>query len=850
MFTMSALIDAIALDSVDDEWRAKLNELLAQLKEETDAEVRVELSAQVMQAVRTLANRGAVAKSDVVATAKPDVLSGETVGEVLASARKYAIQQFAGKTVVNKSDQSSIIIAKSGIEHALSRRAGIVNAMVVTDLENMLRGAQWLRTTPDKSGRKEIKAAHFYGCKVEIGGRIVEIGIVVREHEDGRRYYDHFELKTKSPAKTGDSGAVLDGTFETTHSATMEELGHRPKTRNGRILAQSSTSVNGVLDSVSPLARVKLLGDLTRAVTDLETAANAIAKISASAKVQALLAQLTGDKPKTLEVDINNPGQVRMAIQAYMSDLSHIPPALQDLEAMALARLGEMAEVEIRAPVLTDALASAAFREISSRAIKVDIDVDKISQGQAELDAAYALAASARRKELSGLNSKMGALNTEYAMKGKAMMREANEFFKAGNMEAGEAKFAEFKAYEADFKAAFKELQKQFNAIKKTKVEVTAESTQEAGERVISAIVSRSPITAEQAADWAKSQQVDSPTLNKLKRLGYHPDQMRSDMADFYRITGGRIPAIEITSTRNRAHASGIESAKGRKVVAVGSRFDRGVLFHELGHHMEADPIAKAAANGFLVKRRTSSKLHSLRKLAHRGYDIGEMAYEDHFIDPYVGKYYRDGITEVFSMGMQQLADPQSAAAFYAKDPEMYALITGFLAEPPTPAAKALAETSTKVTETKRSEEQEIAAQYEAALAKLAANVSLVKSDWWERDPVRAKWYVEQRARKNAKLTYIGSYSGDTLHVVEGSFKNSLNRKYEKGYMVIRVTGQQDFESIELHDGLDGAKAAIALAVNTGESLYRINSRYFGRYPMAPYKDRREPIINAANMEN
>jgi hypothetical protein len=41
----------------------------------------------------------------------------------------------------------------------------------------------------------EIKAAHWYSTELNVGGEKVVIRIVVREHYDGKRYYDHFEAK-------------------------------------------------------------------------------------------------------------------------------------------------------------------------------------------------------------------------------------------------------------------------------------------------------------------------------------------------------------------------------------------------------------------------------------------------------------------------------------------------------------------------------------------------------------------------------------------------------------------------------------------------------------------------------
>jgi hypothetical protein len=112
----------------------------------------------------------------------------------------------------------------------------------------------------------------------------------------------------------------------------------------------------------------------------------------------------------------------------------------------------------------------------------------------------------------------------------------------------------------------------------------------------------------------------------------------------------------------------------------LGQKFDKRVLFHELAHLLEQDPAAQQAAQGFLIKRRTSTTTKSLRKMTgNKGYRPTEEAYPDSFIDPYIGKYYERGETEVFSMGVESFSHPSLLALRIAKDPEMFALVAGFL---------------------------------------------------------------------------------------------------------------------------------------------------------------------------
>lgn len=139
------------------------------------------------------------------AVAKLDILPAGNIKEILDAARAYADKNFGNKPIRIKDDNSEVLIARSGIKHALSSGAGELDALAATDLENLLVNAKHMRSEPDKSGRAHIKAAHFYSSRLNVGGKVHDIGIVVRELHDGRKYYDHFELKQKSASPAGTS---------------------------------------------------------------------------------------------------------------------------------------------------------------------------------------------------------------------------------------------------------------------------------------------------------------------------------------------------------------------------------------------------------------------------------------------------------------------------------------------------------------------------------------------------------------------------------------------------------------------------------------------------------------------
>lgn len=192
--------------------------------------------------------------------------------------------------------------------------------------------------------------------------------------------------------------------------------------------------------------------------------------------------------------------------------------------------------------------------------------------------------------------------------------------------------------------------------------------------KVIIHLLETSPVTQEDAQAWIDQNAImNKSAITKAKKAGYDPKEAMKDLVEFYRITGGRIPRLAYVTTRNQRSQASPHAGN----LYVGSRFGKKTFFHELAHLLESDRKIAAAAQVFLEKRRESTTLYSLRSLTGINYKKDERAFKDNFINPYVGKYYRDEITEVFSMGMQHLASPEALMELQQKDPEHLALMLG-----------------------------------------------------------------------------------------------------------------------------------------------------------------------------
>ena len=100
------------------------------------------------------------------------------------------------------------------------------------------------------------------------------------------------------------------------------------------------------------------------------------------------------------------------------------------------------------------------------------------------------------------------------------------------------------------------------------------------------------------------------------------------------------------------------------------------VLWHEVGHHLEQNLFAGKLSGEFISRVRKSKKL----KWLGPGYEKSEKGYPGNFYHPYVSKSYQNGTTEVMSMGLQELSDPESAYRFYKNAPEHLRLVAGQVA--------------------------------------------------------------------------------------------------------------------------------------------------------------------------
>jgi len=334
------------------------------------------------------------------------------------------------------------------------------------------------------------------------------------------------------------------------------------------------------------------------------------------------------------------------------------------------------------------------------------------------------------------------------------------------------------------------------------------------GNKVISRLLERSTITKEAAKEWSEKQNISTAALARLSKLKYSKTQFRADMAEFYQLTNGRVPHVSIdTKGDRRANAiSGIGNEIG--TVMLGSNFCKKALFHELAHHLEDDYAARFAAQGYLEKRKKSNTLVTLLELTlNPGYGPEEVAWEDDFFDPYVGKYYQNGTTEVFSMGIESFAEPEVLARRMAHDPEIFAMLFGYLKTPPTPMENVAKNLKNSLI-TENSAREEADANLRTKLITLmGANIEITKGTPKLNERIMREINVDK---------YIGSHG--IYDIYKEKIKVFKSERKVPGFKMFRHLEGFPSDSYYQAGTLDILKARIAIMKATwGSSPYNPN---------------------------
>lgn len=146
---------------------------------------------------------------------------------------------------------------------------------------------------------------------------------------------------------------------------------------------------------------------------------------------------------------------------------------------------------------------------------------------------------------------------------------------------------------------------------------------------------------------------------------------------DFFRLTGGRGSA---TLKRYDQQGDRASASQFFENVNIGDTLKPRTVFHEHGHHFEySDPRIAEAAREWRDRRATGSE-RSLNDITGSiAYSQIETAMPGKYIDPYVGKIYPGGNTEVVSMGIENFHSDSGMIALWKVDPDHFKFIVGLL---------------------------------------------------------------------------------------------------------------------------------------------------------------------------
>lgn len=260
---------------------------------------------------------------------------------------------------------------------------------------------------------------------------------------------------------------------------------------------------------------------------------------------------------------------------------------------------------------------------------------------------------------------------------------EDSDEARAARVQALQALFAKQNALYAPYSEQHDALSAR-RAVQRQQLQANADQAKARVQSVIEGFKERSEVGEKDAKQWAQTIEITPQAEAALRKGGYPPTQVRKDAAEFFRFVRGRLDKVRITThDKERAAANTPHGKPGQIFIPANGRdFNKRVLWHELGHHIEADPSAAAAARLFIRMRSEAGKTAKLKDIDWTGYEDDEVAFVDHFFSPYMGKIYDHGMTEIFSMVLESFSSPELLAARLHKDPQSFAFVRGFIDRP------------------------------------------------------------------------------------------------------------------------------------------------------------------------
>jgi len=220
-------------------------------------------------------------------------------------------------------------------------------------------------------------------------------------------------------------------------------------------------------------------------------------------------------------------------------------------------------------------------------------------------------------------------------------------------------------------------LEKQHTAAEKAMQDRSQANTRKA-EEVAEAFLSRLRKHG-QVSDIGDRLKVDAKAGAQLAADGISEGDLKKWVNEFHHQTGLPAPSqLKLTYSEERPNYYAPTDT-----VNIGQKFSKRMVLHEVAHRAEYKCPEISLANKDWVRARCqkggfSSEPSKLKDLVPNDiYKDGEVALEDTFVDPYVGKLYPDLASEVLSMGLERFSSKKDLVKLYTQDPEHFFLTMG-----------------------------------------------------------------------------------------------------------------------------------------------------------------------------
>lgn len=617
-----------------------------------------------------------------------------------------------------------------------------------------------------------------------------------------------------------------------------------PKTYAGKTVSQRMELCNDLMNVRSAAA----------SLTGAKALAGRVILNQRAAAVRRLLGA-AGDVPADPFDDLMSPSSARARLQSMVDELESLPPdrrlaqseRVRDIGAMlrsladaqrnlgiqtAVSRLPEDADLQAQRVAIAMEPAEQKYSYQRYDAMRVanmqrgamgDDERKKAADAHQALEQHRATPADVMFPDLVAVRDRINAARSEAWDKARALL-------KAGDQAGYEAAQAEYDKLYDDVVQARQEIVDAYNA----ETQYIQGRLAEVGQKQTQRLLDASAVSAEQASSWAEAQEINKTAAARLSKIKYPVVKVRQDMAEFYRLTGGRLNSVKIDSKGDRrANAVGIGHHGMVGTIYLDGDFDKRVLFHEMAHHLESDPAMFKASANYIRAMASSQEPQTLRELTgSKFYSSQEVALAGGFYSPYIGKVYDDQATEVMSMGIEAFAEPWKLGWIAGKDPATIEFVSGALMAPQGEDERMHAKLRDLLASINGEAKQNQANAIEAKWAELAATVSTkpVTTEqaiaWFEENTYYGSVYrreIEKKKITPVCTTIDGGELGDRAMIVSEMVKDDRTGKRLKGHKIYFRNGNSLTTRSVPSKNIDAALAIIAIFNKTGHMSWFVN---------------------------